>query len=159
MTGGWYDGIVERPTNQRRIPLLVAIYVTLGLMFLGNDWRISFTPLDHLGMPYPHVLRYAHVILPGLAFTLWIILRRSNLVAILAFIIIAYAMAAVPQWAERQPVKIPMTRMIGSYELETMAQELGFRVSSSGGFLLVDRTPGRAEQVLKYLDSHKPGPR
>ena len=121
----------------------------LGMVGIGVDtiWP-AFDPLDYLDIPYPHLLRYATFIAPGLAFVLWLLCRRSNLVNTLAFLIPLLTIATVTNWADNQPVKIHVTKWFEYDQREAEEKQLGFKVyeidGKDGYEMWVDRTPGRA---------------
>ena len=146
-------GVKEK---KRRTGIILPLGITAAMIFMGGDFiPLSLRPLDYLDMPYPHILRYTHVIVPLLALGLWLVCKRSNVMAIVVFLTASWAVTGVAQWAEQQPVKIHVTRMIDSYEWEAWQKQLGFKVwetgNQSGTEMWVDRTPGRAEKVTQEV--------
>jgi hypothetical protein len=128
---------------------IIPVGFTLSLIFMGADIvPLSLRPLDHLGIPYPHILRYTHVIAPIAALVLWIVFRRSTLAAIVAFLFAILGITSVAQWADSRPIKIPVTHWIDSHEWQ---KKLGFNIweqgDAHGTAVWVDRTPGRANLV------------
>ena len=143
--------------NGKKKPgIIVPAGLTLALIFMGGDFvPLSFRPLDYLGMPYPRILTYMHFIAPVTALIVWIVFKRSTVVAIIAFCLALMSMTSVKQWADSQPIKIPITHWIDSYEFDAWQKKIGFKVwergDSQGNWLWVDRTPGRADQVRDEL--------
>src|SRR5437870_1619657 len=83
--------------------LIIPVGFTLAIVFMGGDIiPLSLRPLDYLGMPYPHILRYTHFIAPVAALILWMVFKRSNVVAIIAFLLAGMSIASVAQWADSQ---------------------------------------------------------
>ena len=139
-----------------RTGIIVPLGITAALIFMGEAFiPLSLRPLDYLDIPYPHVLRYTHVIVPLLALGVWLASKRSTLVAIVVFLAASWAVAGVAQWADQRPVKIHVTRWIASYEHEAWEKQLGFKVwenaDHTGAWMWVDRTPGRAEKVTEEV--------
>jgi hypothetical protein len=96
-----------------------------------------------------------HIIFAVLALVLSIALRRSTLPLIL-FVLAWVSIPVVAKWADSRPVRIPVSRMMPSYEWEAWQKELGFKVwmqgqSGRGDEMFVDRTPGRADRVRAEL--------
>ena len=51
--------------TKRRLGFIIPLGLTLAMIFTGSDLiLLAFRPLDYLGMPYPHILRYTHFIVP-----------------------------------------------------------------------------------------------
>ena len=141
--------------DARRPSLIIWFGVTLGLMFMSADFQLVFRPMDYLGMPYPHVLKYLPFILPAIGFALAVVCKRSNLIAISTWILWTLAVMAINRWVEAQPIKIHVTRMIDSHEFKAWEKSLGFKVwemgDQSGVAMWVDRTAGRAAQVTQEV--------
>lgn len=151
--------------EKKKTGLIIPIGLTLALIFMGADIiPLSLRPLDYLGMPYPHILRYTHFIAPVAALILWLMLKRSIVVSIIALLLAVYSMTSVAHWADSQPIKIPVRRWTDSGELKAWEKKLGFKVweqggNSNGTNLWVDQTPGRADQIrdeVKRMGIAKP---
>ena len=65
--------------KKRRTGIIVPLGITAAMIFMCGDFiPLSLRPLDYLDMPYPHVLRYTHVIVPLLALGVWLASKRST---------------------------------------------------------------------------------
>lgn len=143
---------------------IVPIGFTIAIFFMGGDIiPLSLRPLNYLGIPYPHILKYTHFIAPVAGLNLWIMFRRSMFAAIIGFLAAVMAIESVAHWADAEPIKIPVTRMIDPNEWEAWQKQLGFKVweqaDSQGASMWVDRRPGRAEKVraeVKRMAIEKP---
>jgi len=152
------------PKLKKRVGFIVPLGLAIAFVFMGADFTaISLRPLEYLGIPFPSVLKYAHVIVPAVAFSLWFVARRSTILSSLIFIATLMLLPIPAQWADGRPVKIHVTKEIDGITITSLETRLGFKVretgDASGEQLWVDRTPGR-EQALtaeaKRLGIYRP---
>jgi hypothetical protein len=137
---------------KRRVGVVVPILVAAGIMFLGADFiPLSLRPLDHLGIPYPPILRYAHFILPAAFVAVCLTFNRSHAAAILALLLTTTASGGVARWADAQPAKVRVTRTVYDRDFDGWLTTLDFPVwqtaDQDGPQMWVDRAPGRAERL------------
>lgn len=137
---------------KRPVGFVVPVVVAVGVMFLGADFiPLSLRPLDYLGIPYPAVLRYVHLILPAAFVAACLIFNRSHAVAIVALLLATTAMGGVAQWADAQPAKVRVTQTVYDGDFDGWLKTLDFPVwqmaDQDGPQMWIDRTPGRAERL------------
>ena len=143
------------------MPRSLPVVVPLVLLFLGATLiPRSFRPLDDLGIPYPHVLRFTHFIVAATTFLALLSLRRHPLAAFVIVVIAMLAITSMSNWPRSRVAAIPVTGLIDGREFEAWQGRLGFKVCQHAGGrndggrgpeMWVDRTPGRAEKVAEHV--------
>jgi hypothetical protein len=143
-------------TVKKRPNLIIWMGVTIAPMFLAADLiPVAFTPIDYLNMPYSRILWCMPFALIPVGFVFAITFNRSKTIAGVTLMLVMCSIIAIASWARAQPIKIHVTRMVDSYEIDAWQKTLDFKVwqqaDRTGAEFWVDRTPGRAEQVTREV--------
>jgi hypothetical protein len=138
--------------SRRRTSGAVIILLFFALVFMGGDIvPLSLRPLDYLGVTYPAVLGYTHLIAPAITFAMWAVFTRwqpnlSEIAAFVAMILCSVAIAAVPRWADQQIDKVKVTTWMD--DISKLEGRLRFKIweegNSNGTELVIARIPGHA---------------
>lgn len=147
---------VERG-SKRPFSIIVFVGVLVAIVFMGGDIiPLTLRPLKYLGISFPKILQYTHLIAPALALVLGIVLRRfwpngATMVCVVLCILCAVAVSSAARWADQQVEKVKITKCIDGNDIPPLEARLGFKVwetgNSSGTELWIDRTPGHALQL------------
>jgi hypothetical protein len=129
-----------------------------GMGVMGADLvPLSLRPLKYLGIGFPAVLGYTHIIVPGAMLLSWLVIRhRFPITAGVASVIVcAIAISAVPKWADRQVDQITNNRWIDGDQLRSLESRIGFKVweqgGSSGVQLSIAKVPGHVDLLTAEL--------
>lgn len=123
---------------------LLPLLVFVGFTIMGADFAaITLRPLRALGVPYPAVMDYAHVIVPAACAALWRVTRRRWPMAgpVAAVVLCVVLVTQIPRYAESRVARIPVNAWIATSELDAFKARTGSTVVQirlrEGAFVLV----------------------
>ncbi len=146
--------VSRRPISMTGVVVLIFVLFFSSVMMGADIIALSFGPLKHLGIVYPAVLDYTHIIAPCAALVLWYALgrRRPKLLAVVVCILSFETISAVADWADRQTDKVNVTAWIKPKDVAPLEDRLGFKMwetgDSHGPQIWVARMPGHADQLI-----------
>jgi hypothetical protein len=113
---------------------LLPLYFFAGLAFVGASVvHLVTVPLRALGVPYPSVLDYWHLLAPAACALVWaVLLRRRPALTAVAVVACAAALVLGVRSAESRVARIPVTRFLTDSERGSLGGVRVFERATSG---------------------------